>query len=600
MSRPIRNVAIIAHVDHGKTTLIDGFLRITRVFASHEDPGERVMDRLDLERERGITIKAKNASLWYREHKINIVDTPGHADFGGEVERTLLMVDGVLLLVDAAEGPLPQTRFVLQKALGRGLTPIVVINKVDRKDARVTEVLDEIYDLFIDLGVEEGQLDFPVIYASAKEQWAALSPEGPRGSLALILDAVLERVPPPEIGEGPLQVLICSIAYSPYLGMLGIGRLRAGTLRVHQQVTLAGKDGRLHPFKVSALRAYDGLTEIEAASLEAGDIAILAGIPNIDIGDSVCDPITPLPLPRVEVDPPTVAIFFSVNTSPLAGLDGAYLSSRQLGERLRSEARGNVALQVHPTDQPEVFEVRGRGELQLCVLAEWIRREGCEFMMSRPRILLKQEGDRLLEPVELLIVDLPESCTGVVTESLSKRRGQLQRIQHFSGGRTRLDFRIPSRGLIGYRSRFLTETRGEGLMSSLFAGYEPASNVVYTRANGAMVADRTGLATAYAISQLEIRGRVFVLPGTAVYEGMVVGEHNLRNDLNVNIVREKKMTNMRAAGRDENILLTPVTPPNLDDAVIWLDEGEWVEVTPHHVRLRKNYLRSVERSVVRR
>ncbi len=598
--KQLKNIAIIAHVDHGKTTLIDGLLQQTGTFKEHQALVERVMDSMDLEKEKGITIRAKNASIYYKDYKINIVDTPGHADFGGEVERTLTMVEGVLLLVDAAEGPLPQTRFVLQKALNLNLVPIVILNKVDRSDARIHEVENEIYELFFELGASEQQISFPIIYASAKEKRASKTPNDRGQNLLVILDTIIDVIPSPQYSEtAPLQMMVCNIGYSPYLGPLAIGKIRGGTIKSGMPAVQICENDVTESFRITALRSYDGLKEVEVDVLTMGDIAIVAGMKEATIGDTICAQDNVIPLPRIKVDPPTISVFFSVNTSPLSGKEGNYLTSRKLYERLMLEAQNNISIKIQATQSAEVFEVKGRGELQLCIIAETIRREGFELMVSRPHILFKEENGQKLEPVEYVVVDIPDNYMGAVTEKVSSRKGKINKIQPLGHGRVRMEFRIPSRGFIGYRSQFLTDTRGEGLISSYLDGYEPYSGALLTRANGALISDRAGATTGYAIYHLEDRGKIFVSPGMEVYEGMVVGEHNKQNDLNINVVREKKLTNMRAAGKDDNIKLTPVQEMSLEKAMSWIEDDEWIEITPKNLRLRKHILSSNSRTIIR-
>jgi GTP-binding protein len=591
----IRNVAIIAHVDHGKTTLVDGMLRQSGIFREHQAVVERVMDSIDLEREKGITIMAKNTAVVYRGVKINIVDTPGHADFGGEVERTLKMVDGVLLLVDASEGPLPQTRFVLKKALERELPVILVINKIDRPDARIEEVLDEVYDLFIDLDATEEQLEFPILLANARAGTAALRGQGPGKNLQPLFDTILSHVPPPT-GDpaGTLQYLVTNIDYSDYVGRLGVGRIFEGTLRAASTVSLCGPGDSVRKVKAALLYGFEGLSRMEVPEARAGDIVAVAGIEDVTIGDTISDPETPAPLPRIAVDEPTVSMVFSVNTSPFAGREGKFVTSRQLRARLEKELLGNVSLRIDFSGT-DAFTVMGRGELQLAILIEMMRREGFELSVSRPEAITRTENGVLMEPVELLFVDVPDAYLGAVTQALGERRAKMTKMINPGQGRVRMEYRIPSRGLIGFRSDFLTLTRGTGLLNHLFGGYEPWGGPIPGRVNGALVADRVGRATAYAIFHLQSRGIFFIGEGEQVYEGMIVGENSRPNDIDVNITKEKKLTNIRAAGADEALRLVPPRILSLEAALEFIDEDELVEVTPSSVRLRKKILKGDDR-----
>ncbi|MBI2991352.1 MAG: translational GTPase TypA [Deltaproteobacteria bacterium] len=591
----IRNVGIIAHVDHGKTTLVDAMLHQSGIFRANEQVMERVMDSLDLERERGITILAKNTSIHYGKVKINIVDTPGHSDFGGEVERTLAMVDGVMLLVDASEGPLPQTRFVLKKALEAGLPPIVCINKIDRPDARVGEVLDEIYDLFIDLDATEEQLDFPVVYTNARSGIATLDLKKPSKDLLPLFDLIVEALPGPLVDpEIPTQFQANNFDYSDYVGRLAIGRLKNGTLTAGPFI-LCRSDGSRQPVKITQLYGWQGLKRVELEQASAGDIVAVAGIEDIEIGDTITDREFPRPLPALRVDEPTIAMIFSANNSPWAGREGEYVTSRKLRERLLYEQRKNVSLRVEETDSPDAFRVTGRGEFQLAIVIETMRREGYELQVSKPTVVTREVDGKLHEPVELLVIDVPEDYIGVTSQLLAVRRGKMTKMTPAGSGRVRLEFAVPSRGLIGFRSRFLTDTRGTGIMNALFDGWAPWHGPIQARSNGAMVADREGVATPYAIFHLQERGALFIAPGTRVYEGMAVGEYSRDNDLNVNICREKKLTNIRAAGRDENILITPHREMGLEEGIEWIGEDELVEVTPESIRLRKKILKQAER-----
>ena len=591
----IRNIAIIAHVDHGKTTLVDGLLHQSGIFRANERVAERVMDSLDLERERGITILAKNTTVHYGNVKINIVDTPGHADFGGEVERTLAMVDGVMLLVDASEGPLPQTRFVLKKALEANLPPIVCINKIDRPDARVGAVLDEIYDLFIDLDASEDQLDFPVVYTNARAGIATRDLKQPSENLKPLFDLIVQALPGPAGDiQGPTQFQANNLDYNDYVGRLAVGRIKNGTLAVGNY-TLCRMDGTQQPVKVTQVYGWEGLKRIELPIAEAGDIVAIAGIEDIGIGDTIADRENPRPLPALRIDEPTIAMVFSANNSPWSGREGEFVTSRKLRERLQYEQRKNVSLRVADTDQPDAFQVTGRGEFQLAIVIETMRREGYELQVSKPTVVTREINGTLHEPVELLVIDVPEDFIGVVSQLLAMRKGKMTKMVHAGSSRVRLEFSVPSRGLIGFRSRFLTDTRGTGIMNALFDGWAPWHGTIQGRSNGAMVADREGTATPYAIFHLQERGIIFISPGDRVYEGMVVGEYSRDVDLNVNISREKKLTNIRAAGRDENIIITPHREMGLEDGIEWVGDDELVEVTPESVRLRKKVLKQSDR-----
>jgi GTP-binding protein len=584
----LRNLAIIAHVDHGKTTLADAMLWQSGIFRENEQVAERIMDSLDLEREKGITIMAKNMAITYKGVKINIVDTPGHADFGGEVERTLNMVDGVMLLVDATEGPLPQTRFVLGKALEKGLPVIVVINKIDRADRRIKEVLDEIYDLFIDLDATDDQLDFPVLYTNAKAGIALTDPDGDGRDLVPLFDTIVAAIPAPSYDPVfPLQFLVTSLDYSDYVGLIAVGKLISGTLRRGQEVALL-KDGHLDgKAKLTALYSYGGLDRLEPEAVDAGDIAAVAGVSQAFIGDTLGDPEDPRPLPAIKVEEPTISMVFSVNTSPLAGREGKLLTSRQIKERLEKEVLYNVSIRVEPTESPDAFQVSARGELQLAVLTEMMRREGFELSLSKPRVITRERDGVLSEPLELAVVDIPEEFIGIVTEKMSSRRGRLVKMINHGFGRVRLEFEIPSRGLIGFRGQFLNDTRGTGLLNTILEGFTPYTGEINGRPNGALVADRPGKAVAYAIYHLQPRGTIFVKPGDPVYRGMVVGENTRTEDITVNITKEKKLTNMRAAGSDEALRLVPPRQFGLEQAMEFINDDELVEVTPASIRLRK-------------
>jgi GTP-binding protein len=591
----IRNVAIIAHVDHGKTTLVDAMLKQSGVFREHQAVPDRVMDSTELEREKGITILAKNTAVVYRGVKINIVDTPGHADFGGEVERTLKMVDGVLLLVDASEGPLPQTRFVLSKALEQALPVILVVNKIDRPDARIDEVISEVYDLFIDLDATEEQLEFPILLTNARAGTAREKDGGEGRDLRPLFDRILTHVPPPS-GDpsAPLQFLVTSLDYSDYIGRLAVGRVFSGTLRAGEAVSICGKDGAVERVKVTLLYGYEGLSRQEIHEAGAGEIVAVAGAEQITIGDTVSDAMAPRPLPRIAVDEPTVSMVFSINTSPVAGRDGKYVTSRQLRERLEKELLGNVALRIDFSGT-DAFTVMGRGELQLAILIEMMRREGFELSVSRPEVVTKTGNGVLKEPVEMLFVDIPEAYLGAVTQRLGARKAKMTKMVNPGQGRVRLEYRIPSRGLIGFRSEFLAETRGTGLLNHLFDGYEPWQGPIPERINGALVADRSGRATAYAIFHLQSRGAFFIGEGTQVYEGMIVGENSRPVDIDINVTKEKKLTNIRAAGADEALRLVPPRILSLEGALEFINEDELAEVTPSSLRLRKKILEASRR-----
>jgi GTP-binding protein len=587
----IRNVAIIAHVDHGKTTLIDALLRQSGIFHAKEQVVDRVMDSFELERERGITILAKNAAITYKGVKINFVDTPGHADFGGEVERSLAMVDGVMLLVDASEGPLPQTRFVLKKALEAGLPPIVCINKIDRPDARITEVLNEIYDLFIDLDATEEQLEFPVVYTNARAGIAKRTLDDDSEDLRPLFELILSALPGPRYElQALVQFQVNNLDYNDYVGRLAIGRIVSGELRTASVYTLCRLDGSQIPCKVMQLYTWQGLKRAEVETAQAGDVVAVAGIEEIQIGETIADRDTPTPLPPIRVDEPTITMIFGVNTAPWAGRDGRFVTSRRLRERLWAELRKNISLRVEETDSPDSFRVMGRGELQLAILIETMRREGYELHVSKPTVITKDVNGTIHEPMELLVIDIPEDYIGVVSQLLAVRRGNMARMDHLGSGRVRLEFVIPSRGLIGFRSHFLTDTRGTGILNALFNGYAPWQGPIQSRTNGAMAADREGVATPYALFHLQERGTMFIPAGINVYEGMVVGEYSRESDLDVNVCREKKLTNLRASGHDEAVRLTPHREMGLEDALEWIAEDELVEVTPYAIRLRKKIL----------
>jgi GTP-binding protein len=586
-----RNIAIIAHVDHGKTTLVDALLHQSGTFRANERVAERAMDSNDLERERGITIMAKNTAVHYHDVLINIVDTPGHADFGGEVERTLSMVDGVMLLVDASEGPLPQTRFVLRKALERRLTPIVVVNKIDRPDARPQEVLNEIYDLFIDLDASEEQLEFPVLYTNARKGTATTDQSGDGKDLRPLFDAVLEHVPPPRgDADAALQLLVANLDSSDYVGRIAIGRIFNGRVKVGDQVVICKLNSAMQPTKVTKLYAFEGLKRVDIQEAAAGDIVCLAGIENITIGETISDAEQPMAIPPIAIDEPTVSMIFGVNTSPMAGREGQYVTSRQLKERLDRELLGNVSIRLEPTDSPEQVKVVGRGELQLSILIEMMRREGFELQVSRPDIVTKSINGVIVEPVEELIIDVPEEHQGVVIAQVGERKGTMTKMVNNGSGRVRLEFRIPARGMIGFRSQFMTDTKGTGIMNHLFSSWEPWHGAIASRSNGVLVADRAGGATAYAIFNLQERGEIFIDPATAVYEGMIIGENSRPADMDVNVTKEKKQTNMRASTADEAIRLVPPRKLGLEQAIEFINDDELVEVTPSSIRLRKRIL----------
>ncbi len=596
MSTAIRNIAIIAHVDHGKTTLVDAMLNQSGIFRANEHHVERVMDSNDLERERGITILAKNTAVFYHDVKINIVDTPGHSDFGGEVERALKMVDGVMLLVDASEGPLPQTRYVLSKALEANLPPIVVINKIDRADARAQEVLNEIYDLFIDLDAREEQLEFPVLYTNGRLGTSTTDLNTPGENLQPLFEAIVNTIPAPQGEEnGPLQILVANLDYSDYLGRLAIARVFNGTLRTGEEVGIAKLDGSLQKVKITKLFSFKGLKRIDIDQTELGDIVAVAGVTGITIGETITGAEDPAPLPKIVIDEPTIAMQFTVNTSPFAGREGQYVTSRNLRDRLAKELLTNVSLKVEEADTPDTFKVMGRGELQLAILIEMMRREGYELMAGKPEIVTREIDGKIMEPRELLTIDIPEEFVGVVIEKLGARKGQMAKMHNHGYGRVRMEFQVPSRGLIGLRSELLTDTRGTIVMNSLFDGYTEWLGEIPHRPTGVLVADRPGTTTAYALFGLQERGEMFVGPGVEVYEGMIIGENARDNDLDVNIVREKKLTNMRASTADDAIRLVPHKNLNLEQAIEFIADDEYVEITPKNLRLRKKILQSNRR-----
>ena len=593
----LRNVAIIAHVDHGKTTLVDALFRQSGVFRADQQVDDRVMDKMDLERERGITIAAKNCAVHWKGVKINIIDTPGHADFGGEVERSLSMATGAILLVDASEGPLPQTRFVLKKTLEAGLPVVVVVNKIDRKDARPEEVLNEVYDLFIDLGANDEQLEFPVLYAIGREGVAMYGLEDERVDLSPLFDTILKHIPGPAHDPAePFQMLVADLDYSDYLGRLAVGRIMHGTVFAKEALVCMSEDGQPSPLRATKLQVYDGLQLAEVESAGPGDIVVLAGIEDVTIGDTICTREKPRALPRIRVDEPTVAMRFGINTSPLAGREGKIVQSRAIRDRLEKECLRNVAVRLEDTADKDAFLVKGRGEFQMAILIETMRREGFELSVGRPEVILKKdENGKVLEPIEHLYVDCDEYFMGVVTDKLNQRKGRMLNCINNGTGRVRLEFTVPSRGLIGYRDEFLTDTKGTGIMNSYLDGYEEWRGDFPTRFTGSIVADRPGNAVAYALFNLEPRGTLFVEPGDPVYEGMIVGEHNRDNDIDVNATKEKKLTNLRAAGKDENVILTPVKKMTLEHALHFVREDELVEVTPQSIRLRKTELSAQKR-----
>ena len=587
----VRNVAIIAHVDHGKTTLVDQLLRQSGIFRQNEQVQERVMDSNDLERERGITILSKNTSVHYKDTKINIVDTPGHADFGGEVERIMMMVDGVLLLVDAFEGCMPQTRFVLQKALNLHKKAIVVVNKVDRPGARPLEVIDEVLDLFIELGADDDQLEFPVVYASARDGYASLSAEAREGDMRPLLDSILENIAPPQ-GDlnGPLQIRFSSLDYDDYVGRIGIGRVERGTVQHGQQVALCKTDGTVENVKVSRLYQFEGLRRVEVPEASLGDLVAVSGITDLNIGETACDPECIEPLPFVKIDEPTISMNFMVNNSPFAGKEGKFVTSRNIRDRLFKEVETNVSMRVEETETTDCFKVSGRGELHLSILIETMRRQGYEFQVSRPKVILKEENGKKLEPMELLIVEVPEQYVGPVMEKIGSRKGELENMGTRDGGSTHLEFKIPARGLIGYRSEFMTDTNGNGIMNQLFAGYEPYKGEIQTRERGSIIVHEAGETTGYGLFNTQERGRLFVGPGVPVYEGMVVGECAKNEDIVCNVCKKKQMTNTRAAGSDDALRLVPPTTMSLEQCMEFIKDDELLEVTPSTLRLRKTIL----------
>jgi GTP-binding protein len=597
----IRNVAIVAHVDHGKTTLVDAMLWQSGAFRANQDVAERVMDSMDLEREKGITILAKNTSVRHRGVKLNIIDTPGHSDFGGEVERGLTMVDGVLLLVDASEGPLPQTRFVLRKALEAHLPVILVVNKVDRPDARIADVIDEVYQLFLDLDATEEQIEFPIVYCNARAGQASLTEGEPGTDLGPLLDLLLERIPAPEHDtDHPLQAHVTNLDASPYLGRLALCRVRNGTIRRGQAIAWCRADGTIERAQVAELYVTDALDRVQADEASAGEIIAVAGITEVTIGETLADPDDPRPLPVITVDEPSLSVTIGINTSPLAGQDGSKLTARQLRARLDTELVGNVSLRVHDTDRPEVWEVQGRGELQLAILVELMRREGFELTVGQPQVLTREIEGRVHEPVEHLAIDVPEDYVGVVTQLLALRKGRLEQMVNHGTGWVRMEYRVPARGLIGFRTEFLTETRGTGLLHHVFDGWEPWAGELRTRPTGALVSDRRGRTAQFALMNLQERGTLFVGPGDEVYEGMIVGENARSDDLDVNATREKQLTNIRSSTAEVLVRLVPHRTLSLDQALEFLREDECVEATPKNVRMRKVVLDKTDRVKVSR
>lgn len=594
----IKNIAIIAHVDHGKTTLVDCLLRQAGVFGAHEleKVSDRVMDSNDIERERGITIFSKNASVKYKDYKINIVDTPGHADFGGEVQRIMKMVDSVILLVDAFEGPMPQTKYVLKKALEQGHRPIVVVNKVDRSNARPEEVLYMVYDLFLELNANEHQLEFPVLYASGKGGFAKKELDDPSENMVPLFETILSEVDDPEGDENkPLQFLITNIEYDNYVGQLAVGKIHNGKIRKNQEVMLIKRDGKMVKGKVSLLYGYEGLNRVEIPEATTGEIISIAGLSGLDIGETIADINNPEALPLISIDEPTLAMTFMVNNSPFAGKDGKYITSRNIWDRLQKELQKNVSMRVEATDSPDAFTVKGRGELQLSILLENMRREGYEVQVSKPRVIFKEIDGKTYEPVEIAVVDVEETFAGVVIEKLGGRKGELISMTPGQDGYTRLEFKIPSRGIIGYRNEFLTDTKGSGILNHSFYDFEPFKGPISGRKKGVLIATETGVSVAYALNALQDRGEMFIDPGINVYEGMVVGEHSKENDLVVNVCKTKKLTNTRAAGSDDAVKLAPPRKLTLEQALDYISEDEFVEVTPNFIRLRKKYLTDNER-----
>ncbi|MBZ4644058.1 MAG: GTP-binding protein TypA [Deferribacteraceae bacterium] len=595
----IRNIAIIAHVDHGKTSLVDSMFKFSGLFRENQEVQDRVMDSMDLERERGITIAAKNCSVFWKDVKINIIDTPGHADFGGEVERALSMADGAILLVDASEGPLPQTRFVLQKAFKLGLKIIVVINKIDRKDARAKEVLDEIYELFFDLDATDEQIDFPVLYAIGKEGIVKRNLEDANSDLTILFDEIVKVIPAPTYENMEnFQMLVSDLGYSDYLGRLAIGKIFNGKVKNNDSLVCINEKNQTIPLRVSKIQSYEGLNLVDIDVAEPGDIVVISGIEDVKIGDTICAAENPVALKRISVDEPTVAMKFTINTSPLAGREGKLVQSSKIRERLIKESLRNVAIRVEDSEDKDSFIVKGRGEFQLAILIESMRREGFELCVGRPEVILKNENGKVLEPIEHVYVDCEDTFSGIVTEKLLIRKGQLVNMVNKGTGRVRMEYFVPSRGLIGYRDEFLSDTKGTGIINSYLKGYDEYKGDIPTRFTGSLVSDRSGKSVAYALFHLEARGRLFIEPGVDVYEGMIIGEYNKMGDLDVNPCKEKKLTNLRASGKDENIILKPVTPLTLEQALHFIAEDEMVEVTPKSIRLRKVELSASKRQVL--
>lgn len=592
----IRNIAIIAHVDHGKTTLVDGMLRQSGIFHKNEVVNERVMDSNPIERERGITILAKNTAVTYKNTKINIVDTPGHADFGGEVERALSMVDGVLLIVDAFEGPMPQTKFVLKKALELNLKPVVVVNKIDRSDARPHEVIDEVFDLFLELGANEGQLDFPIVYTSARAGTAQQEMEDNSPDLEPLFEVIIGHVSPPQVEEGPFQMLVANLDHDSYLGKYGVGKINRGTIKAGDHVALIRHDGTVEREKISKVFVFQGLKKIEVASASAGEIVALSGIEDVNIGETITDVEQPDSLPVITVDEPTLTMTFSVNNSPFAGLEGTYVTSRKLRERLYKELDSNVSLKVEDTESTDSWQVSGRGELHLSILIENMRREGYELQVSKPEVIYKKVDDQLLEPIEHLMIDIPEESMGPVMENLGRRKAEMVNMVSSGTGSVRLEFKIPARGLIGFRSELLTQTRGNGIMNHLFDGYQPYKGDISTRYQGSLIAWEDGESTTYGLMAVEDRGILFIVPGTKVYEGMVVGVGNREQDIEINVCKKKHLTNMRSSTADETVKLKEPRILTLEEAIEFLSDDELVEVTPKSIRIRKKYLKKNERA----
>jgi GTP-binding protein len=599
-NKNLRNIAIIAHVDHGKTTLVDHMFRQSGMFRENQEVEDRLMDNMDLERERGITIAAKNCSVKWGDTKINILDTPGHADFGGEVERALMMVDGVVLLVDSSEGPLPQTRFVLKKALEGGLKIIVVVNKIDRKDARPQEVLNEVYDLFIDLDATEEQIEFPVLYAIGREGIAQKTLEEPGKDLSVLFETIIAEIPGPMYDETePFQMLVADLSYSEFLGRLAIGKVVNGTVKGNQEMVCLNEAGEAKNLRVTKIQAYEGVKYGDIQQADPGDIIIIAGIEDVHIGDTICTKESPKALKRIAIDEPTISMKFSLNTSPLSGREGKIVQGNKIKERLHKETLRNVALKVEDSEDGESFIVKGRGEFQMVILIETMRREGYELSVGRPQVIFRKQDGKTLEPIEHLFIDCDEEFIGIVSEKLSRKKGRMINLVNHGTGRVRIEFSIPSRSLIGYRNEFLTDTKGTGLMNSYLQGYEEYRGDFQTRLTGSLVSDRDGVALSYSLYNLEPRGTLFVVPNAQVYEGMIVGEHNRDNDLDVNATKGKKLSNMRASGKDESMILTPVIPMSLEKAIEFIKDDEIIEVTPENIRLRKLVLSSQKRHTMR-